>query len=107
MADEINKEFASYRELFGTEEEKQAFDQLVKRLLSRTIISLVGWRSFRYFPASIAISLWSRYDRGLPSTEISKCAPQSFRSIPHFTSDSKSRVHGKHAPGPVRPIQLL
>jgi len=30
MADEIDKEFASYREMFPTEEDKKAFDQLVK-----------------------------------------------------------------------------
>jgi hypothetical protein len=35
MADEVNKEFASYRELFATEEEKQAFDTLVTQLLEK------------------------------------------------------------------------
>jgi hypothetical protein len=33
MADGINKEFADYREMFETEEEKQAFDKHVKLLL--------------------------------------------------------------------------
>jgi hypothetical protein len=33
MGDDVNEEFASYREMFPTEEEKQAFDQLVKKLL--------------------------------------------------------------------------
>jgi len=35
MADEIDKEFASYREMFPTEEDKKAFDQLVKQLLEK------------------------------------------------------------------------
>jgi hypothetical protein len=35
MADELDKEFASYREMFPTEEEKKAFDQLIKQLLEK------------------------------------------------------------------------
>ena len=35
MADEIDKEFASHREMFPTEEDKKAFDQLVKQLLEK------------------------------------------------------------------------
>ena len=35
MADEINKEFVGYRELFKTEDEKRAFDQKIKLLLEQ------------------------------------------------------------------------
>ena len=35
MADEIDKQFASHREMFPTEEDKKAFDQLVKQLLEK------------------------------------------------------------------------
>ena len=33
MADAINKEFASYRDMFQTEAEKSAFDTLITQLL--------------------------------------------------------------------------
>ena len=35
MVDELSKEFASYREMFATEEEKQAFDRQIKLLLEQ------------------------------------------------------------------------
>ena len=35
MADEIHKEFASYRELFETDDAKSAFDQKIKLLLEQ------------------------------------------------------------------------
>ena len=35
MADEIHKEFASYRELLNTEAAKRAFDQQIKLLLEQ------------------------------------------------------------------------
>jgi hypothetical protein len=35
MADEINKEFVGYRELFKTEDAKRAFDQKIKLLLEQ------------------------------------------------------------------------
>ena len=35
MTDEIHKEFASYRELFETEDAKTAFDQQIKLLLEQ------------------------------------------------------------------------
>jgi hypothetical protein len=35
MADEINREFRSYRELLTTEVEKQAFDNLITELLEK------------------------------------------------------------------------
>ena len=41
MVDEINKEFASYRELFTAEHEKQAFDELVKQLLEKHGVDFV------------------------------------------------------------------
>jgi hypothetical protein len=33
MVDEVNAEFASYREMLRTEEEKQAFDKLITQRL--------------------------------------------------------------------------
>lgn len=35
MADEINKEFATYREVFATTEGKKAFDKFVTELLEK------------------------------------------------------------------------